>query len=44
MLIGETPHHVSGPHEFEIILTTDDPLEPEKKLRLAVNFQAGGNE
>ncbi len=39
LVIGQTPHHTAGPHEFEIILKTNDPVEPEKKLYLSVNFQ-----
>ncbi len=44
ILIGRTPHHSPGLHEFEIIIKSNDPVEPEKKLYLAVNFQASGED
>ncbi len=31
---------MAGPHEFEIFVKSNDPLEPEKKLYLVVYFQA----
>ncbi len=31
---------MQGPHEFEITVKSNDPVEPEKKLYLAVDFQA----
>ena len=39
LVVGQTQHHGMGPHEFEIIVKSNDPVEPEKKLYLTVNFQ-----
>ena len=44
LLIGTTAHHGEGPHEFEITVKSNDPVEPEKKLYLTVNFQVGGGD
>ena len=39
ILIGETARNSAGLHEFEITVESNDPVEPEKKLYLAVNFK-----
>ena len=41
LLMGETVHHSAGPHEFEITVKSNDPVEPEKKLYLTAYLQAG---
>lgn len=41
LLIGNKPHNMTGPHEFEITVKSNDPVEPEKKLYLTVDFQEG---
>ncbi len=38
LLIGETAHHGTGSHQFEITVKSNDPVEPEKKLYLTVHF------
>jgi hypothetical protein len=44
LLIGTTAHYGEGPHEFEITVKSNDPVEPEKKLYLTVDFQARGGD
>ena len=44
LLIGETPHHRAGWHEFEITVESNDPVEPEKKLYLTVDFYESTDE
>ena len=44
ILIGETAHRSAGLHEFEITVESNDPVEPEKKLYLAVNFKENKSE
>ena len=42
MQIGAPPAQkmkMSGPHLFEITVKSNDPLEPEKKLYLAADFE-----
>jgi hypothetical protein len=44
LLIGEEPHHGAGWHEFEIIVESNDPVEPAKKLYLSVDFYESGRD
>lgn len=44
LLIGETVHHGTGSHQFEITVKSNDPVEPEKKLYFVVYFQARGKD